>query len=104
MAQNPYSSAALLCVLDWWLEGPREIVIVGPREHAVTQAMLTTVQRRYLPNRVLLTVEEAGSGDAIGPPLLRGKVPLDGRPTACVCQRQTCSPPVADVQQLEALL
>jgi uncharacterized protein len=103
MAHNPYSSAALLCALDWWLEGPREIVIVGPREHAVTQAMLTTVQQRYIPNRVLLTVEEAGSGDAIGPPLLSGKVPLDGRPTAYVCQRQTCSPPVTDAQQLEAL-
>lgn len=104
MAQNPYSSAALLCALDWWLEGPKEIVIVGPRGHAVTQAMLTTVQQRYIPNRVLLAVEEAGSGDAIGPPLLKGKVPLDGRPTAYVCRRQTCSPAVTDAQQLEALL
>jgi uncharacterized protein YyaL (SSP411 family) len=65
--------------------------------------MLTTVQQRYIPNRVLLTVEEAGSGDAIGPPL-GGKVPLDGHPTAYVCQRQTCSPPATEAQQLEALL
>ena len=104
MAQNPYSSAALLCALDWWLEGPKEIVIVGPREHAVTQAMVTTVQQRYIPNRVLLTVEEAGSGDAFGSPLVREKMRVGSRPTAYVCHRQTCSPPVTDAQGLEGIL
>jgi uncharacterized protein len=102
MAQNPYSSAALLCALDWWLEGPKEIVIVGPR--VLTQAMLTTVQQRYIPNRVVLTVEEGGSGGTTKLPLVRGKVSLNGRPTAYVCQRQSCSPPVTDAQHLKAIL
>jgi uncharacterized protein len=104
MAQNPYSSAALLCALDWWLEGPREIVIVGPREHSLTQAMLAAVQQRYIPNRILLAVEKAGAVEIGGLPLVKGKAPLDGRPTAYVCQRQTCAPPVTDPEQLEAIL
>ena len=29
MAHNPYGSAAMLCSLDWWVTGPKEIVIVG---------------------------------------------------------------------------
>ena len=104
MAQNPYSTSALLCTLDWWLAGPKEIVILGPREHSVTQAMLTTVQHRYIPNRVVLTVEEAASSRTSDLPLMKGKVRLGGRPTAYVCQHHTCSTPVTDVQQLEGLL
>ena len=104
MAQNPYSSAALLCGLDWWLTGSKEIVILGSREHPMTQAMLTTVQQRYIPNRVLLTTDEAGSGGTSDLPLIKGKVRLDGRPTAYLCQRQTCSQPVTSAQKLENML
>ena len=104
MAQNPYSASALLCTLDWWLTGPKEIVILGPGEHSVTQAMLTTVQQRYIPNRVVLTVEEAASSGISDLSLMKGKVCLDGRPTAYVCQHRTCSPPVTDAQQLEGML
>ena len=102
MSQNPYSSAALLCSLDWWLAGPAEIVIVGPRDHSLTEAMLTTVQQRYIPNRILLVGEPSGGASEL--PLMRGKVRLDGRPTAYLCHRQTCSPPMTEPQQLEAIL
>ena len=100
MTQNPYSSAALLCVLDWWLAGPKEIVIIGSHEHSQTQAMVTTVQQRYIPNRVLLLAED-GTGEL---PLLRGKTRVNGCSTAYVCQRQSCSAPATDAQQLEAIL
>ena len=100
MTQNPYSSAALLCVLDWWLAGPKEIVIIGSHEHLQTQAMVTTVQHRYIPNRVLLVAED-GTGEL---PLLRGKTRVNGCSTAYVCQRQGCSAPATDAQQLEAIL
>jgi uncharacterized protein len=102
MTHNPYSSAALLCALDWWLAGPEEVVIVGPHEHVVTQAMLTTVQQRYIPNRVLLVGELSGGPSEL--PLMRGKTRLDGRPTAYVCRGRTCSAPVTDPKQLEAVL
>jgi uncharacterized protein YyaL (SSP411 family) len=104
MAQNPYSSAAVLCALDWWLEGPKEIVIVGPRGHSLTQAMVTTVHQRYIPNRILLAVEKAESAETDALPLLKDKAALDGRPTAYVCQRQSCTRPVTDADQLEAIL
>jgi uncharacterized protein YyaL (SSP411 family) len=50
-----------------------------------------------------LTVEETGFGSS-ELPLVKGKVRLDGRPTAYVCQRRACSPPVTDVHQLEEML
>jgi hypothetical protein len=101
MAQNPYGSAALLCSLDWWLAGATEITIIGARSHSVTEAMLTTVYRRYIPNRVVLAGEPSTTGEL---PLMRGKLRSDGRPTAYICHRQTCSPPVTDVREFEAKL
>jgi uncharacterized protein YyaL (SSP411 family) len=102
MAQNPYGSAAMLCSLDWWLAGPTEIVILGARGHAVTEAMLSTVYQRYVPNRVLLAGEPSSTGEL---PSMKGRLRSEsGRPTAYVCHRQTCSPPAADVHELEARL
>jgi uncharacterized protein YyaL (SSP411 family) len=104
MEQNPYSSGALLCTLDWWLAGAKEIVILGPREHSVTHAMRTMVQQRYIPNRVVLTVDESASSDIGDLRLLQGKERVGGRPTAYVCHRQTCSPPVTEALKLEGML
>src|SRR5690242_72474 len=102
MAQNPYGSAALLCSLDWWLSGPKEIVIMGLRGNPLTEAMVTTVHQRYIPNRVVLTVEETRRGGADELPLAKGKASLNGRPTAYVCQHQTCSQPVTEPRVVEA--
>ena len=102
MTQNPYSSAALLCALDWWVAGPKEIVIVGERGNTLTEALLSTVHERYIPNRIVLGGEGLSGGGEL--PLMRGKVRVEGRTTAYVCHRQTCSAPVTDAQQFGSML
>jgi uncharacterized protein YyaL (SSP411 family) len=104
MGHNAYGASALLCALDWYLATPQEIVVVGTRGDAKTEALLSTVHRRYLPNRTILVVE---AGRGVGEPdlpLAEGKTSINGQPTAYVCQRQTCSSPVTDTRQLELLL
>ena len=101
MTQNPYSSAALLCSLDWWVAGPKEIVIVGDRGNALTKTLLQAAYQRYIPNRIVLGAEGLTGKEL---PLMQGKVRIDGRPTAYVCHRQTCSAPVTDAQQFGAML
>ncbi len=104
MEENPYGASAMLCSLDWFLSGPQEIVVVGSRGDLLTEAMLSTVHQRYLPNRALLVVEDVRQDGEAELPLTRGKVSLNGRPTAYVCRRQACSQPVTDPRQLEAML
>ena len=58
MKENPYSASAMLCSVDWFLSGPKEIVVVGARGSALTEAMVATGYQRYVPNRALLTVED----------------------------------------------
>ena len=102
MTQNPYSSAALLCSLDWWVAGPKEIVIVGERGNAQTEALLSTVHQRYIPNRIVIGGEGLSGGREL--PAMKGKVRVEGRSTAYVCHRQTCSAPVTDPQQFGEML
>jgi uncharacterized protein YyaL (SSP411 family) len=104
MEQNPYGTSALLCTLDWFLSGPKEIVVMGPRGNPLTEAMVMMAHQRYVPNRAVLVVEASQRVGEPEFPLARGKTSLNGRPTAYVCQHQTCSQPVMEPQQLEALL
>ncbi|MEO5956458.1 MAG: thioredoxin domain-containing protein [Nitrospiraceae bacterium] len=103
MEHNAYGASALLCSLDWYLTTPQEIIIVGTRGEAMTESLLATVHRRYLPNHAVLVVEAARAGES-DLPLAAGKTSVSGQPTAYVCQRQTCSPPVTESQQLDLLL
>jgi hypothetical protein len=103
MEHNPYGSSAMLCALDWYLTMPQEIVVVGARGDAMTESLLSTVHRRYLPNRAVLVVEVSRAGES-DLPLAAGKTSVNGQPTAYVCQRQTCSPPVTESHLLDLLL
>ncbi len=104
MNKNPYGASGMLCALDWYLSHPKEIVVVGGRGNPLTEALLRTVHQRYLPNRILLTVEDPRRSGETELPLSVGKTGLDGNPAAYVCERQTCSQPVSEPRQLEALL
>jgi uncharacterized protein YyaL (SSP411 family) len=104
MEHNAYGSSAMLCALDWYLMTPQEIVVVGTRGDTKTEALLSTIHRRYLPNRMVLVAEVSPRAGESGLPLAEGKVSVNGQPTAYVCQRQTCSSPVTESQQLDLLL
>ncbi len=104
MAHNAYGTAALLCALDWYLATPQEIVVVGTRGDAMTESLLATVHRRYLPNRAVLVVDESRRAEESELALAAGKTSVNGQPTAYVCQRQTCSPPVTESHQLDLVL
>ena len=104
LAHNAYGASAILCALDWYLATSQEIVVVGTRGEAMTESLLSTVHRRYLPNHTVLVVESAHPGEESDLPLAIGKTSVNGKPTAYVCQRQTCSPPVTDTHQLDLVL
>jgi uncharacterized protein YyaL (SSP411 family) len=104
MKHNPYGAAAMLCALDWHVAQPKEIVVVGSRGNPLTEALLATVHRHYIPNRVVLTVEEPPRSGEVPLPLASGKTDVQASPAAYVCHRQTCSQPIMEPRQLERLL
>jgi uncharacterized protein len=104
MEHNAYGSSAMLCALDWYLTTPQEIVVVGTRGDAMTESLLSIVHRRYLPNHTVQMVEASRRAGEPDLALAAGKASVNGRPTAYVCQRQTCSPPVTEPHELDLLL
>ena len=89
----------LLCALDFATSEPREVAIVGDPRSPDTRALVETVYKRYLPNKVVAghdpEDEEAGLI-----PLLAERPARDGRATAYVCVQYACKAPTTDPEEL----
>ena len=72
MMTFPTAAGNWLGALDFYLSRPKEIVIVGERGDADTDALLSEVHRHYMPNRVLLGASEGDDADS-GLPFAYGK-------------------------------
>jgi uncharacterized protein YyaL (SSP411 family) len=103
MENQPFGLTAMLCALDFYLEGPKEVVFVGQREDEAMQDLLGKFQSFYHPNTTLQVVEPGESLGKISP-LLEGKSQIEGKPTVYVCQNFTCSAPVTEWEDLKRLM
>ncbi len=101
VARTFISMGSYLNGLDITLAG-FEIVIIGPRSHPKTQELIGAVMGRSLPNRTLHVVDSSGDLPAAHPAF--GKVMENGQPTAYICQRLTCSAPIANPVTLSQVL
>ncbi|MDR7543011.1 MAG: thioredoxin domain-containing protein, partial [Armatimonadota bacterium] len=100
-ASYPTAFAWWLCALDFALDRPREVAIIGDPASADTRAMLDVVLGPYRPNQV---VAVGRPGEVSPVPLLAGRGQLGSRATAYVCERGICRLPVDDPQALAAQL
>jgi uncharacterized protein YyaL (SSP411 family) len=85
-----------------WLEGLRgTIVVVGPPTAQSTQALLTSLRQRFLPQHLVFYRGE-GTGAPLGEPTspLRITLPHEGEALAYLCQNQTCTRPTGDIDEL----
>jgi hypothetical protein len=104
MLAHPLASGNWLCVLDFHMSDPEEVVVVGRRGDPNTEALLTTIHSRYLPKKVLVGFQP---DDLVIPPaatLEKGHKAVEGRPTVYLCRQRTCHPPATDPDQLLRLL
>ena len=107
METSHSGSAQLLCGLDFLVSTPKEIAIAGQRNSEDTRAVLESIHRRFVPNKVL-ALQDTTVGDAEGAeiliPLLEGKTQVDGKVTIYVCENYTCKAPTTDLEDLVNLL
>jgi uncharacterized protein YyaL (SSP411 family) len=104
MEDNPFGYANLLGALDLYHEGTTDVVLIGPVGHPETLALRRAFHAVYLPNRTLTAIDPTQPGGPAAPEAARGKTLLDGRPSAYVCRRMTCSAPVTDPAALRTRL
>ncbi len=104
IARSPLASGQALIALDFLLGPVQEIVLTGSTSD--TAPLMRAVQRRFLPNKVVLTRDENISDEELPEavrPLLSGKVSRD-RGLAFICERGTCHAPVATPEEVARAL
>lgn len=101
--QAPQGFDRLLTAVDLYYSAMTEVVIVGPLSSPETQGLIQTASQGYDPYRLVLlldtTMEKA---DVLRErvPLLEGKMPVHGKPTAYVCRGRTCGRPADSPEEL----
>jgi uncharacterized protein YyaL (SSP411 family) len=103
MEQQPFGFAHMLSALDFYLEKPREIVLVAREGERANIELTRKINSLYLPNKTLQALDPDVPPEKVSP-LLEGKRQVDGKPTVYICHQFTCSPPVTDWNKLEELL
>jgi len=109
MEQQPFGVGSLLTALDFYVQKPQEIVLIGTPGAEDTQAMLQAIHQQYIPNKLLFHIDPQHVTAALNAvPLLRdvlaGKTQIDGKATVYVCHNFTCSLPVTEPDDLRTLL
>jgi uncharacterized protein YyaL (SSP411 family) len=102
MAQYPLGFGQWLQALSYALAKPREIAIVGNPDSADTQVLLAVVRDGYQPFQVLALEEPGPEGAQV--PLLQERGLVGGQAAAYVCRDFACQAPIADPDELRALL
>ncbi|HEY1297309.1 MAG TPA: thioredoxin domain-containing protein [Chloroflexota bacterium] len=97
MARYPLGFARALNALDFFLDRPREVAIIGQAGASDTRALRRAVFEPFVPNKVV-----AGPGADI--PLLEGREHRNGHAAAYVCEHYVCQAPTGDPEVLRKLL
>jgi len=88
----PSAFGFALSALDFYLDSPLEVVIVGSSNPRMDE-LVRTVWKTYLPNRVIATCRKDHGQAATLVPLFIGRDTLATEPTAFVCRANTCQQP-----------
>lgn len=99
---SPASFERLLCAADFYHDRVKEIALIGEASSEDTRALVRTVYRSYLPNKVLIQGVDVEMESRF--PLLVGRGRRGGAATAYVCEGYQCKTPVTKVEDLLAQL
>lgn len=115
--EKPTAFATMLSALEFHLAEPVEIAVVGDLSDSSGGILWKMINGRYMPHAVIAgTPQSSGAAaaadsdwrraaaESIRIPLLEGKQPENGRLTVYVCRGRTCSEPIVDPSELQAIL
>jgi uncharacterized protein YyaL (SSP411 family) len=106
LQSDPEAAPALASALDFRLAQTKQILIAGDPMSQDTRELLRQVNRRFLPNKILL-LADGGAGQrqlAVWLPFVAGAHRTKDRATAYVCEHYVCKLPTADPQVMARLL
>lgn len=106
ITEHPMAYTQLLVALDFMVGPGQEIVIAGNPALEITQAMVRTIHKKFLPNTVVLLYLdgiESKRLEALSP-FVKGMHSINQKPVVYVCEQYACQAPIKDVRELETIL
>jgi uncharacterized protein YyaL (SSP411 family) len=106
VTEHPMAYTQLLVALDFMVGPSQEIVIAGDPDLETTWAMLNVVQRKFLPNKVVLLCPDGAEGKRLATlsPFVEPMHSVDHQPTVYLCEQYSCKKPITKVSELESEL
>jgi uncharacterized protein YyaL (SSP411 family) len=101
ITQQGRSVPMMLAALSSYHAGMPQIVIVGDRDAADTQALMAVVRARYMPTALVIPLSQAHRPVLAGLlPWTSALQPREGMATAFVCRDFTCQQPATSPEEL----
>ena len=102
----PVALPGMLAACEFLLSEPRQIIVVGDKGGADTEALLRTFHARFVPNASVLLVdsEEARDTLAAGIPAIHSMRKIADCASVYVCRNYTCQLPVSEAARFAELL
>ncbi len=102
----PMGYTQMLTAVDFIAGPAQEIVIAGNSVNKITQSMIRAVQKKFLPNNVVLFHHDGPDGKRLEAlsPFVKGMIPSNQEPTVYVCEQYACQVPVTEEGRLDELL
>jgi uncharacterized protein len=106
MSSQPVAVPQMLVALDYSLAPKREVVIAGDPNAEPTRELLRELRSRFLPYTVTLLVDSDATRQKLTQlfPTAGVMRPVNGEPTAYVCENYTCNLPTTEVSKFAELL
>lgn len=107
LKKNPTALSEMLMALDYFLNKPKEIILVFPNKKTMNNSdLINTLNENFVPSKIVVKVIEGENlkDQSLIIPLLEGKVAIDGKSTAYVCKNKICKLPTQSPKELEAQL
>ena len=104
MVRYPTAFGFWLQGLDFAIGPVNQVAVIGSQQNPLTGQMLAYLWQDYRPRMVVAAAEDEANLVQDAPNLLRGRRPIDGKPTAYVCQGFTCKLPVTSLEDLQKQL
>ncbi|MBI3128706.1 MAG: thioredoxin domain-containing protein [Candidatus Tectomicrobia bacterium] len=105
LEKAPAAFHMMLVALDFRLDTPVEIAVVGDPAAPDTREALRAVDAQFVPNKVLAFLPARDGAEAeAAVPLLRGKTAPNGAATVYLCENFTCREPLTDPEAVRRAL
>ena len=106
ISNYPSRYTQLLCAMEFAFYPSYEIIIAGNKDSDETKKMLKEIFLNFIPNKVvaLNTLLKEKNNILKEMPILKNKIPINGKTTAYICKNYTCKLPTTDINKILELL